>query len=487
MSNFNSIIWFLRISCGAVDIKILAANLSDRVAPRVKFLSRDLINRVGWTTGSYAGVQGLRLVNNVILTRLLAPELFGIMLIVNTLRTGVELLSDIGIGQSIITNANAEDPEFIDTAWSLQALRGASLALVALLLSYPIAHFYRSPILASIIPAVSLFFLFTGLESTSRFVLQKRLELRRLSIFEVVVAVVVLVAHVGFALLTPTIWALVYGGLTSAAAVMIGSYFLIPGMRHRFRINWTYSRQMMAFGKWIFVSSIIYFLAMNFDRLYMAHSVALVTVGIYSIARSLADVLNLLIARIGALVIFPMIAAAEHSRSELRARLLHTRPRVLLGAAVGVSMFISTSDILVKLLYDQRYHAASEMLPVLAAGVWFSILCTINESVLLGIGHPVYSAMANGIKLLWLVIGLPLAVSYYGIAGAVLIIAGSDAVRYVPLWLAQKREHLSFARHDIMITLALIVMVVIWRMLLWYAGIGTGFSGVLWLLKPWFG
>lgn len=443
----------------------------------MKFLRTDLFRRVGWTTGSYGAVQAIRFANNIILTRLLAPELFGIMLIVNTLRTGVELLSDIGVGQNIITNKNAEDPEFLDTAWTLQLLRGVLLTTLVIAAAYPIARFYRNPVLASIMPAVSLFFLFTGLESTSRFVLQKRLELKRLSVFDVVVALVTLVAHVGFALLTPTIWALVYAGLASAASLMIGSYLLIPGIRHRIRINRTYAHEIMAFGKWVFLSSILYFLAMNFDRLFMARSLSLSLVGVYGIARSLADVLNLLIAKIGAVVIFPTVAAANVSRPELRAKLLATRPRVLFGAAVAVSLFVATSDVLVTILYDERYHAAALMLPVLAAGVWFSILSTVNESVLLGIGRPVYSAMANTTKLLWLVIGLPIAMSRFSIAGAVVVIATSDAVKYIPLWRAQKREHLSFARHDVVLTLMMFGMVVVWRMLLWSVGIGTGFAG----------
>ena len=72
----------------------------------MKILSRSVTERLGWTTGSYAVAQAFRLVNNVVLARLLAPELFGIMLIFNILRTGVELLSEIGIGHNIISNKN---------------------------------------------------------------------------------------------------------------------------------------------------------------------------------------------------------------------------------------------------------------------------------------------------------------------------------------------------------------------------------------------
>src|ERR1700692_4590358 len=76
-----------------------------------------------WTLGAYGVSTALRLATNVVLARLLAPDIFGTMLIVNSLKTGIELISDIGIGQNVIQNKNAENPDFYDTAWSLQVIR----------------------------------------------------------------------------------------------------------------------------------------------------------------------------------------------------------------------------------------------------------------------------------------------------------------------------------------------------------------------------
>lgn len=50
-----------------------------------------------WTVVGYGGSQALRLGSNLILTRLLVPDLFGLMALVNTFIMGVALFSDIGI------------------------------------------------------------------------------------------------------------------------------------------------------------------------------------------------------------------------------------------------------------------------------------------------------------------------------------------------------------------------------------------------------
>ena len=40
------------------------------------------------------------------------------------------------------------------------------------------------------------------------------------------------------------------------------------------------------------------------------------------------------------------------------------------------------------------------MLPLMLLGVWVAVLCTVNDSVMLGMAKPAYPAIANGAKLL---------------------------------------------------------------------------------------
>src|SRR4051794_31079312 len=68
-----------------------------------KFLLRGSL----WTIGAFGLGQAIRILTSVVLARLLAPELFGVILIVSSLRTGIELLSDVGIAQNITYHKDA--------------------------------------------------------------------------------------------------------------------------------------------------------------------------------------------------------------------------------------------------------------------------------------------------------------------------------------------------------------------------------------------
>ena len=427
--------------------------------------------RIGWATGSFGLIQVLRFANNVILARLLSPPLFGLMLIVNSIKTGVELISDVGINQNIVSNKAGHTPDFYDTAWTMKVIRGVALGAFFFLTAQLFASFFEQPELALIMPVVALTFIFLGFQSISSALRQKRKTIGPSTTAEVVVAAISLVVHVALALVTPTIWALVLGSVITSAAALIASYLIIPGARHRFMIDRASAREIVVFGKWIFLSSIIYFLAMNFDRLYFAKLITLAELGVYSIARSLADMLSNLVIRSSYMVLFPSVAALRTTNPELRVKLLHGRRMVLALVAVGLGCFVAVSDLVVNLLYDQRYESAGLILPVLLLGVWLAILCVVNDSILLGTGKPAYTTTANAAKLATLVVGIPIAFHYEGLLGAVLIINVGEAVRYVTLWWFSRRQHLGFGRDDLALTILFLITIPFARKLLWSIGL----------------
>ena len=192
---------------------------------------KSMIVRLGWTTFGYGAVQVLRLVSNVVLARLLAPPIFGLMAIVNTIRTGVELLSDVGIGQNIVSNPHGGEPDFYNTAWALQLVRGLLLGACCLLLALPLARFFDHPELGPILSVASLFFVLMGFGSTAHALLQKQLQVARISVYEIGITFITTVSQIALALITPTVWALVLGSVIRRAATLVASYLYIPGLR----------------------------------------------------------------------------------------------------------------------------------------------------------------------------------------------------------------------------------------------------------------
>ena len=99
--------------------------------PDASTTKRSAIRNSVITLGGYGASAAIRFGSNLILTRLLLPEQFGIMAIVNVVIVWLYLFSDIGIGPNIIQSHEGENPTFLNTAWTIQVFRGIALWLIA--------------------------------------------------------------------------------------------------------------------------------------------------------------------------------------------------------------------------------------------------------------------------------------------------------------------------------------------------------------------
>jgi O-antigen/teichoic acid export membrane protein len=405
---------------------------------------------------------------------LLAPPIFGVMALVNAIRTGIELLSDVGIVQNIVSNPRGAEPAFRDTAWTLQMIRGMALGVACILLAKPLGQLFDSPELSDVLPLASLVFVFIGFGSTAHGLIQKELKAARMSLFELGIALATLIIHVVVVLLSPTISGLVLASVLTSGATLIMTYLYIPGMRHRVMIDREAARQLLHFGKWVFLSSIVFFFAMNFDRLYFAKHITFGQLGIYGVARSLSDVFTTFVIHSSNSVLFPTIAAVGLPPGELRQKILRGRRTLLAAAAVGIGGFLAMAPAIVSFLYDPRYHEAGAIVQILCVGVWFSTLATTNDSILLGLRRPAYPALSNSAKLLTYVIGVPLAFFYSGFTAAIAVISAGEVVKYVALWILSHKEHLRFGRDDLVLTSLFLVSVIGFGEIAQLAGINVG-------------
>jgi O-antigen/teichoic acid export membrane protein len=427
--------------------------------------------------------QVFRFGTNLLLTRILAPELFGIMVLLVSLRVGIELFTDLGIGQNVIANENGYEPRFYQTAWTLGIVRGLLLALASLAIVPLLSGLYDDDQLDRLLPFLSLFFILTGFVSVGLPLSTKAMRNEQIAKYEVVASSAGAVVMIGAAVVSPNIWGLLTGNLLGTLASTAASYFIMPDVKHRLVLDQRFVREIIGFGKWIFLASIVYFLATNFDRLVLAKFVSFAMLGIYGVARSLGDVLGQFSGKIGSAIIFPGVASSELRGSALQSKLLPRRRQFLAVAALGVAAFIALGEALILVLYDSRYSLAGQVMPWVGLATWMFVLNTLNENVLMGLGKPVYMTVGNTAKLLGLAVLLPPGVIHFGILGAAAATAGAEVLRYICLTLGQSRERVRFTRQDIMATACMLAAALLLRGILFNMGL-TSSPVALFSLTP---
>ena len=443
-------------------------------------LKKQAIRGTIWTIAGYGASQVLRLGGNLILTRLLEPKLFGLMALVYVFITGLHLFSDLGLGASIIQNKRGDDPEFLNTAWTLQVVRGGILWLGSVLLAWPVAQFYNEPQFVWLIPVVALTALISGFDATAIFTLNRHMDVRQVSLYELGRQVITLAVTIGWATFDHSIRALVAGAIATDVVALVWTHRMIPGMSNRFAWDKEAVKELISFGKWIFLSTAVTFFAEQADRLILGKLIPLEVLGIYGVAMTFADLPRNVTNAISGKVIFPALSRMNNlPPSEIRSKLRRNRRMILLALAVGLTVLVGFGDYLVKFLYDERYSQAAWMLPILALGIWPRMLCNTNEPALMAIGKPQYATIAQVTRVVFTSVGVLLGFHLYKIPGAIIAVALNDLFYYTAVNYGLWREELSGLREDILATGLLVVLLAIVLAGRSALGLGLPINGLL--------
>ncbi|MBI4718386.1 MAG: oligosaccharide flippase family protein [Planctomycetes bacterium] len=409
-----------------------------------------------WTVAGYGAGQALRFISNLILARLLFPEAFGLMALVNTMMQGLAMFSDVGIGPSIIQNPRGDDERFLNTAWTIQVLRGAAIWIIALALAQSMAGFYREPGLQPLVAIAAFGPLAAGFNSTAVFTASRRLRLGRLTLVDLGAQAVGMMVTIAWAWREPTVWALAGGGLAGTGTRMALTHVAFPGKRNRPAWDPSAVRALSHFGKWIFLSTLTTFLAAQLDRLIFGRMMSLEQLGVYSIALLLAQFPTQIVTKIGMSVVFPTYSRViQDGRPLDRAYFRARAPMLVLGAG-AILWLVSCGPSLVSLLYDQRYAGAGVMLQLLAIGAWFQMLECTNGNALLALGEPSWVAAGNIAKVVSVVVLVPSGYAVAGLHGAIVGLVVADVVKYVVSTAATRAHGLSSGMRDAVLTLILL-------------------------------
>lgn len=378
----------------------------------------------------------LRLGGNLILTRLLFPEAFGVMALVQVVMTGLRMFSDIGVRLSIVQNERGNDPLFLDTAWVLQIGRGVILWLATVALAVPMASFYDAPILAQLLPVAGLTALFQGFNSTKLATANRHLVMGRVTMINVISRVIGLVVLVGLAFWWRSTWALVIGGLAAPLAMMIMSHVSLPGHTNRFRLERAAAGSLIRFGRYIFLSTIGGFLVLQADRAILGKLVSLSDLALYNIAIMLATLPRVLQQNLVSRVLYSLYSTRPPGESDRNYRDIAKARFLVIGSTVVMAVILAVvGNHLIILLYDPRYEAAGVLLVLMAIGTLPGLICNSYTTAILATGHSGRYALINGLAAVVQIAVLAVAVWYYGVIGAAISPFVSSLLFYpVQVW-----------------------------------------------------
>jgi len=390
---------------------------------------------------SFGGSNVLRLASNLILTRILFPEAFGLMALIQVVMGGLQMFSDIGINTSIIQNKRGDDPDFLNTAWTIQIIRGFILWAIVWTIATPVANLYNEPLLAQLLPVIGITAVISGLASTKVATASRHLMIGRLTMIELAAQLLGITVAVILAYILQSVWALVFGALASNAVKVIFCHLSLPGIRNRLSWNRDVIHDLIHFGKYIFLSTIAGFLMTESGRAILGIHISLAELGVYSVGLFIGTVPLLLSKAVFSKVVLPLYRLKSPTESDNNRAQVFLARRLLVAATLTLSVPLAFAGIaIIDFLYDPRYALAGPTVVLLSLAIVPQIVFRGYGQLLLASGDSrrffFLLAATSVLQIAYLYPGIV----WLGIFGAI-IAPGLAALTMYPVWVLAIRRY----------------------------------------------
>jgi O-antigen/teichoic acid export membrane protein len=351
-----------------------------------KPLGERIVRGSVWTAARQGVQQASALIQLVVLARLLPPAEVGLFSMASLVLTITRALTETGLEQALIQRSELDD-DTLDVGFSVVLLRAALVAALMSGGSTLFAGFFNEPRVAALLRVLALSMLIEGLISNRVAMLQRTLDFRRYFFFQASGQLVGLIATIGFAFWLRNVWAVVYGQVAASCARVLASYLLVR-RRPRLRLELAKLRELLGYGRWVGASSVLLFLLVNGDNLFIGKLIGATALAYYAWAYQLANLPPLFVTQILSSVMFPALASVRTDPERLAELFLRSMKLTLLLTLPSAALIAILCEPFTRALLGERWLP---IVPITYALTGFGVMRALGASagaLFLAVGRP---------------------------------------------------------------------------------------------------
>lgn len=392
-----------------------------------------------WVVAMMASQHVTRLISNLVLTRLLFPDDFGLMAYITIVMNVLLMFSDLGLNVAVVRSKRA-DQGFINCAWTIRLIRGVLLWLIAVALAWPTSAFFGESDLLIMIPIAALTVVIAPFGSPSQWFCSRKIHLLPIFWRGLFANVSGLLFKIILAIYLQSVWALILGMIFVTVLNVVTSYWIMPEIRPRLAWDRSAFHELMTFGKWLFFGSILTFIVQQGDKLVLGKMLTKEMLGIYVIAMILPRAVIDLLIRMNSSIQLPIYADLYHHASErLRSRILQSRIVLNLVGLGSCCVLAVGGQYIIDFLYDPRYVQAGWMLQIIAVGVIPVVINMTSLSIALPVGDSFAHFVGQLYKSAAFITGMAVGGTLFGVTGLLIGIAVANVASYpIVVWVSRR-------------------------------------------------
>lgn len=360
------------------------------------------------------------LIRLIILARILAPHDFGLLGIAMLTMLTLENFSQTGF-QAALIQKKEKTEEYLNSAWTVGIIRGFILFIILYFIAPYAAIFFKTPQAEPIIQVIGFSFLFHAFTNIGVIYFQKELEFNKQFIYQFTGTLADFVVAVSAAFLLRSVWALVFGLLAGNAVRFVVS-FLIHPYRPHLSSDLKKVKELFGFGKWVLGSSILMFLIIQGDDIFVGKLLGATMLGFYQMAYRISNTPATEITHVISQVTFPAYSKLQDNIPKLREAYLKVlQLTAFLSFLLAGLIFVLAPDFTKIFLGEKWMPMVSAMQVLIFAGLVRSVAAT-SGSLIYAIGKPKKDTKLQIVRLIVLAALIYPFTVKWGIMGASVVV-----------------------------------------------------------------
>ena len=389
-------------------------------------LKKQTVSGVKWLLAGSFSQKAISLITTVVLARILSPEDFGLFALAFVAINALGLFKSIGFDSAIVQRkSNVE--KAANTAFFIIPLFGCVIYLILTISAPMIGRFFNNQEVASVIKSLGVIFIISCFGRVPAALLQRNMKFKRISVIEVSEAVLYGVSAIVLAVIGMGIWSLVIAYILRTLLRNI-LMWIFSGWRPKFEFDIKIALEMFHFGKFIFLSGLVWFLRTNLANLLVGKILGLTALGLYAIAFNISNFNAQYLGGKVHQVVFPAYSKLQNDLSTMKSAVLKIIQHVsIIALPIGIGIFLSAKELLT-FVYGEKWIAATSVLKIL---VWAGIFNTLSASlsgVFLACGKPKLEFWIKTIQVLIFFVFISPMAKIFGINGVGVIVSISGFI-----------------------------------------------------------
>ncbi len=371
-------------------------------------LKKKTLSGMIWSFVQRFGTMAISFVSNIVLARLLTPDDYGTIGMLMIFIAVANTFVDGGFGSALIQKKEPTQEDYSTIFWWNMFL---SIVLYGLLfLGAPaIARFYNLPLLCDVLRVQGIVLIINALSIIQQNQLRKQLKFKRLATVTVISAILsagtaIILAYIGWGVWALVAQQLMLSGFTAIQLWVLNKWYpLLIFSKETFK-------QLFGFGGFILASNLINTFFNKLQELIIGKIFNASTLGYYTQAVKLEEVISKSIASVVDQVSYPILAEVQKDNNSLKNIIYKFSSIIAFVTTPLMFILIISARTIILILYSEKWLPSAE---------YFQILCYAGIAICLqGISYYAVASKGKSNEIFkWTIIKR--------ILGAILVIIGT--------------------------------------------------------------